>query len=291
MTVSFVGGDERALAAARRLREHGCAVRCAGLSLLHPTDLLCTSPGDAAVGADAVVLPLPYTKDATTLYAPFSATPIPLCELDFARGTRVFCGKADFALRARAEACGWHLEDYANWESFAVGNAVPSAEGAISLAMTHLPVCLLGRQVVLLGFGRIARHLCGLFRAFGAHVTVCARRSEHRLLAESMGARALPFSERAQALPSCELLYNTVPSLVLDEALLSLLPRTALLIDLASAPGGIDFAAAAGQGLRCIWALSLPATYAPASAGVLLADLLWEQLATQTPKQKGSDPL
>ena len=76
MTVSFVGGDERALAAARRLRERGCAVRCAGLSLLHPIDLLCTLPNDAVTSADAVVLPLPYTKDAATLYAPFSATPM-----------------------------------------------------------------------------------------------------------------------------------------------------------------------------------------------------------------------
>ncbi len=278
MIISVLGGDARALAAARRLRELGCEVRCAGLSLLHPIDLLCYAPSAIAQGADAVLLPLPYTKDQKNLYAPFSPEEIPLSSLDFPAGTRVLCGKADFALRARAEACGWHLLDYGTWEAFALGNAVPTAEGAISIAMQQLPVSLLGLKVVLLGFGRIARHLCRLLCAFGAEVRVCARKSADRLLAESFGARAYPFSERQALLPDCDLLFNTVPALVLEDPLLALLPKSALLIDLASAPGGIDFAAAAGRGLRCIWALSLPATYAPDSAGILLADLVCERL-------------
>jgi len=286
MTVTLIGGDARALAAARRLRQAGHCVKCAGLSLLCAPDFASHSIEDASRHSDAILLPLPYTKDGATLYAPFSPEPIPLSSLHFARGSRIFCGKADFALRAQAEAGGWHLEDYANWEAFAVGNAVPSAEGAISIAMQQLQVNLLGLRVCLLGFGRIARHLCRLLCAFGARVTVLARKSEQRLLAQSMGAQALPLTALPRALPDCDLLYNTVPSLLLDGERLALLPRSALLIDLASAPGGIDFAAAAAQGLRCIWALSLPATYAPQSAGTLLAELLlahegWEDITKE----------
>jgi len=44
-----------------------------------------------------------------------------------------------------------------------------------------------------------------------------------------------------QILPRQELVYNTVPSLVLDREKLELLPPHTLTIDLASKPGGADF--------------------------------------------------
>jgi dipicolinate synthase subunit A len=49
------------------------------------------------------------------------------------------------------------------------------------------------------------------------------------------------------------------------------LSRDTVLIDLASAPGGVDAEAAANLGIRVIFALSLPGKYAPVSAGHIIA--------------------
>ena len=49
-------------------------------------------------------------------------------------------------------------------------------------------------------------------------------------------------------------------------------PPGALVIDLASSPGGTDFAAAKELGIRAEHALSLPARCAPQTAGELVAD-------------------
>ena len=49
-----------------------------------------------------------------------------------------------------------------------------------------------------------------------------------------------------------------------------------LIIDLASVPGGVDFAAAKDKGIEAVWALSLPGKYAPESAGAIIADVLDE---------------
>lgn len=49
----------------------------------------------------------------------------------------------------------------------------------------------------------------------------------------------------------------------------------ALVIDLASRPGGVDFAAAAELGVRCVWALSLPGKVAPVTAGRYIMDTVY----------------
>lgn len=62
------------------------------------------------------------------------------------------------------------------------------------------------------------------------------------------------------------------------------LARGALILDLASRPGGTDFAAARELGLRAEHALSLPARCAPETAGALVAHtvevILQERAAT-----------
>ena len=58
---------------------------------------------------------------------------------------------------------------------------------------------------------------------------------------------------------------------MLPRALLQKLPGGALIIDLASLPGGIDFAAAEELGLHAEHALALPGRCAPQTAGALIA--------------------
>ena len=73
-------------------------------------------------------------------------------------------------------------------------------------------------------------------------------------------------------------------AMLLGAAQLRCLPRGALILDLASRPGGTDFAAARELGLRAEHALSLPARCAPETAGALVAHtvevILQERAAT-----------
>lgn len=49
-------------------------------------------------------------------------------------------------------------------------------------------------------------------------------------------------------------------------------------MDLASKPGGLDFAAAAKLGIKAIWALSLPGEVAPTSSGAIIRDTIYNIL-------------
>ena len=147
------------------------------------------------------------------------------------------------------------------------GNAVPTAEGAIQIAMEELPITIHGARALVVGFGRVGRALAPRLQALGARVTVAARRYEQRSLAQSMGLA----TERADRLPDwlcCyDLVVNTVPARILSEEDLEDLRPGCLVIDLASKPGGVDLEAAARLGVKVIWALSLPGKVAPVTAG------------------------
>jgi len=65
-----------------------------------------------------------------------------------------------------------------------------------------------------------------------------------------------------------------VPALLFDRRVLSALPAEAVVIDLASKPGGVDFTAAGELGVKTIWALSLPGKVAPISSGETIKDTI-----------------
>ena len=60
--------------------------------------------------------------------------------------------------------------------------------------------------------------------------------------------------------------------MIFDERVLKIVRGDALIIDLASKPGGVDFDAGKKLGINVIWALSLPGKTAPDSAGEIIAD-------------------
>ena len=81
---------------------------------------------------------------------------------------------------------------------------------------------------------------------------------------------------RSEALPQAaaeaDIIFNTVPAVILDKGVLSGLKRDCLVVDLASKPGGVDFETAKELGVQIIWALSLPGKVAPITAGDIIHD-------------------
>ena len=169
-------------------------------------------------------------------------------------------------------------EDFLSRDDFAILNAIPTVEGALELALREMPVTLHGAQALVIGYGRIGKLLCRHLSGLGAIVACAARRDPHFAWMKALGVRPLHTLRLDGALGGFDVIFNTVPHLVLPYARLRELPSRCLLIDLASCPGGIDFKAAERLGLRCEWALSLPGKYAPVSAAIYMRDTLYRIL-------------
>ena len=184
-------------------------------------------------------------------------------------------GRFTPAIKRFAEEREIRLFDYFESEELQQKNALPTAEGAISILMRELPCTVSGLSVGVTGFGRVAKTLSALLIAMGARVTVLARRQSALDEAAAMGcATVLLRGEHSTIAFSRDnaVIFNTVPYWLFSDAVLTEMSPRVLIIDLASAPGGVDANAASARGIKVIWALSLPGRYAPQTAGEIIAE-------------------
>lgn len=157
-------------------------------------------------------------------------------------------------------------------------NSLPTAEGALEIALREMLITLHGARALVIGYGRIGKLLCRDLFFLGARVSCAARRDPHFAWMRAEGIAPLHTMRLEGRLDGFDVIFNTVPHLVLPYARLREIPARCVLIDLASSPGGIDFKAAEKLGLCCHWALSLPGKTAPESAAVYMRDTLYRIL-------------
>ena len=162
--------------------------------------------------------------------------------------------------------------DYMKDEELTVKNAIPTAEGALELAMKELPVTVHGTKTLVSGYGRVGKAAAAAFSALHSSVTVCARHGDALAWAKATGYYTTDMKEICRAVRDKDVIINTVPAPIFDNNVLSFAGKETLIIDLASVPGGVDFEAAERLGLKAIHALSLPGKVAPKTAGENIAD-------------------
>ena len=223
--------------------------------------------------SDAVILGLPCSRDDKSVDAPDLSEEVlikDLCKM-MGSGKLLLAGKMSQAVKAVADVFSVRWVDYFQRDEFEILNAIPTAEGAIQIAMEELPITIHGANIVVTGFGKVAKPLCLLLKNMGANVTVCARKSSARAEARSMSFAATDFSYFNECIEGADVVYNTVPAVIIRrEHLLS--AKNTLIIDLASKPGGVDMEAALDLGVKVIWALGLPGKVAPVSAGNIIKE-------------------
>ena len=277
--IAVLGGDKRMDFAARELARVGYEVREWGRNKEDDAMAFSKTAREWFSQVDALMLPLPTSLDGVHLSTPMLSfgNDLRIDTLIEAASDKVWLvGRCSETLRKRAEQANIRLIDYFDSEILQLKNSVPTAEGAIEIAMRELPVVLDGTNVDVIGYGRIGEVLSHKLKALGAKVTVWARREEVCVRAEVMGHFAKQIIMNTQNESNLafdrdtRVIFNTVPSRLLTRNVLETLGRDCLIIDLASAPGGVDGEAAREFGIPSIWATALPGKSAPESAGVIL---------------------
>ena len=268
----LVGGDARQLYLADALRADRHRVT------------LCHLPGaplfaEHLSGADCVLLPMPLIGADGALFAPLMQTLLSLSTvLDALHpGRRIFAGKVSSAAHSLAAERGLVIHDYLLQEELAIANAVPTAEGALQLAMEHLPGVIHKSRVLVAGFGRVGQCTALRFQALGARVSVLARNPAQLALADTMGCTPIPLPAFSRDPSDWDLVINTVPSPIFNRERLEQL-GSALLLELASPPGGFDRQSAKELELTLVDAPGLPGKVAPAAAARAIQSCIYHML-------------
>lgn len=222
---------------------------------------------------DFLILPLPATQGNSTIISSMENTDLrdifPLLKSSCV----VLSGKISEKTNLLAKNHNINIYNYYT-DEFETLNAIPSAEGAIEIAMNQTDFTLCGSKILVLGFGRIGKTLSKMLSGLGADITVCARRAESLALAKALGFKNLNLKYLSSQLGFADIVFNTIPSMIMDKENLNNTKKDVLIIDLASKPGGVDFDYASSLGIKTIHALGLPAKTSPKTSSNILSDCI-----------------
>lgn len=194
-----------------------------------------------------------------------------------APGALLVTAKADTALREAALAHGFRLLEYGKLPSFQRENGEVTAEGAVQVAMKHRLRTIRCSEALVIGYGSIGRPLAALLKGLGcSRVDVAVRREEQLWVLKGEGYHPFLSRDIEDRVENYDLIFNTAPELLLTRPVLEQLRPGALVVDLASKPGGVDWQAAKDLELKAVHALALPGQLTPVSGAIAIRNAVYK---------------
>ena len=275
--ISIIGGDLRIVKLAEMLVEEGVEVFTYGLENSEVLDANKTNTLQEAIQNSNIVLgPIPFSSNGKTVNTPFSNNKILVSDLlENLSGKILIAGSIKQEIYDIASENNIKVIDILKREELAVLNAVSTAEGTIKIAIEETPRNLHGSNILVLGFGRIGKILSNMLKGLGANVACEARKNSDLAWIKAYGYETIPISNLKDNLNRFDVIINTIPYIILDKENLDYVKKDALVIDLASNPGGVDKEAIKERKIKFVWALSLPGKVAPVTSAEFIKETLY----------------
>lgn len=280
MNISVIGGDSRIVELIKFLAKDNnnmCLFglgRCEDLKdFKHASNL-----DEALQKSDLVITSIPLSKNGTSINTVFTEKTILIEDFfEKAKEKKIITGNITKEIEQYIKSENKNeIIDVLKLEELAILNAIPTAEGAIQIAMQKSKKTLHGSKCLVMGFGRIGKILAKMLSGLGAKVCCEARKQQDIAWIKAYGYTAIHLDEINKCLGEFDFIFNTIPYLILDKNRLQLINNECLLIDLASKPGGIDFDSAKEIGLETEWALALPGKVAPKTSAKYIYEIVKE---------------
>ena len=281
-SIAVVGGDLRIVKLIEMLDKDGYKVYTYALEnseeLLNLEGVeMCPTLEEAISYSKVVVGPVPLSSDRKKLSTPFGRNSVSL--EDFVtdlKGKYLIAG--NIGIKEQLDNKKIQFTDLLKREEFSVLNTIATAEGTIQIAMEETQRTVHGSNVLVMGFGRIGKVLSKMLDGIGAKVYCEARKNEDISWIKAYGYNPIHLNDLNKNLEKFDIIINTIPFQILDSERLDLIKKDAVIIDLASNPGGVDRKVAREKEIKVIWALSLPAKVAPLTSAEFIKETLYHVL-------------
>ena len=276
--IGFIGGDLRQCLMVEELVAEGHNITIYGFTCYTgcKNPQKATSLKEVMEANDIIVGPIPFSKDKKTIYALEPQADLTIQDLESLLRDEhtLFGGSISDEL---TEYCYEHdisCYDFMQMDVISIGNAIATAEGTIAEAITRSDCNLHKSNCLVLGFGRCAKILADKLKGLSASVTIGARKEDALAYADAYGYHTMPLKELEHEVSQFQFIFNSIPSLILTEAVLKKTAPNVTIIDIASKPGGTDFDYCRLHNINASLCLALPGKYAPKTTATLLNDVL-----------------
>lgn len=187
---------------------------------------------------------------------------------------RICGGKFPEELKKDLKSKGISFEDFMEDEIVTEKNAKITAEAVVAETIMHSEKALEGQKIVITGFGRCARYIADKLSALGGQITILARNRRQRQEARILGYCAADFAYGPEEVCGTQIIINTVPAEVITECLIRQMPAGAMVLDIASAPGGCNLRDAEKYGVAILKLPGLPGRYETAAGAKIFAEAI-----------------
>lgn len=283
-SVGVIGGDLRQITLAKMMSADGYDVTLYGFKdTVNDTKIVQTDNLNIALDKEIIILPVPVSFDGLYINTPYCDDKLTIKRFieHINPSSLVFGGRISKEISEELSRKGIKHKDYMKRDELAIKNAIPTAEGAIAIAMNETSITIHNSKCLVLGYGKVGKILAKSLSALGAKTYVTARKYADLALIEGHGYIPMSLNEAKNKLHQFDIIFNTVPALILDSGDLQSVSPDNVIIDLASKPGGVDFEKAKELGLKVIWALSLPGQVAPVTAGIIIKDTVCNMISEE----------
>lgn len=269
--ISVIGGDERNIYLAEMLVNSGYQVHTYGLKNNNENVV------DIIKKSDIIISAIPFSKDGININAPISEDKISIdILLENLENKFFIAGSIQEKIKQELQKKKIKYFDLMDDEKVTILNTIATAEGALQIAMENTKITIDSSRVLVLGFGRVGKTVAKLFSNMGAQVYCEARKREDLAWIETLGYIPIKLENMLENLYAYDIIINTVPALILDKKELQLVKSESIIIDLASAPGGVNHEEANRLQLKSILALGLPGKVAPETSAKILKETIEE---------------
>lgn len=273
--IGIIGGDKRQEYMADILKADGVSILTYGVS--SQSSYHTGTLRELMKNSSLLAAPIPFTRNKKTIFSLSEKDDLDIDEfLSYLQRGHILCGgNLPEYIKTYCNQKNISYYDFMENDYITSLNAIATAEGAIMEACRLSPLNFHKNNSLVIGFGKCGSVLADRLHGLHSNVTVCARRKESRTQAEVLGYTAISFEELNDYLKEAYFVFNTVPALVLTAEHINILPAQTVIIDIASAPGGVDFQAAGALGITSSLFLGIPGkTAAYSSAQLLTKELL-----------------
>lgn len=264
----IIGGDKRQKYLGEYLKKCGKSVDCYGL---YDWDDDSERLKALITPKSVIILPLPVSKNGKTVFMPFSKRELPLIRLLNLIGSEnkvfggMFGGEFSNALNEK------QIPFYDYYDStFISENAYLTAFGTLKIILEHIDFAVSLGEFAITGYGRVGRETADLLKKLSCDVTVFARSEEALVDASLRGCKAEELKNLPAAADKFDIIINTVPYRIIDGETLKKIRPDCKIIELASAPFGVNTEEAEKYSVSVIKAPGLPGKYTAKTAGELI---------------------
>lgn len=281
MNIGILGGDLRIIFLAEFLEKDGNNIYSYGVenyNFLNFDIVKCKTIEEMSQFCDNIISGIPFSKDGIYLNTPFTDKKIDIVSAFKKLKNKTLIAGA-IRKEIKEEACKNNVKiiDLMEDEELTIMNVIPTVEGAIQIAMENTQFTIHNSRCLVLGFGRIGKLLSKQLKSLGADVRCMARKEKDLAWIRTYGYKEINIDNINTNLNNCDIIFNTIPALILDEERLKILKHendNIIIIDLASSPGGVDFIKAKEYNIKTIQALGLPGKVAPVTSAKYIKNTL-----------------